>query len=589
MFNQEKIELFHGSSIEFNDFDDNSIKHDSVAQIVSGVYFTTSPEEAINYATTYREREGEDKNGGYIYQIDIDYNYSRGGGKDKLELLNHSLIKNKRFVEISKTNDGFKIVNDSGVNLTVKKIADLIVKSTNYKMQITNFSDGLDFNLNDKNQLKNLVYKTANHYYQYYKSNGLVNWINAFSNDFFNNDEDLLKFNKFLSKSLNLAGFVRDDITQKLPIKDKKEFHIVFLDPNDVPKPTIRTIGNPKVLSGKTYDDFSEYQQKQLDEKNKLENEQKAYDYFIKSVSAKNLSENYNLLEESKVESYANYLKQVKENNEKPENKIKLIVLKEWLFSFLKQYQIQKDKILSDENLLAKITKEKYLNSSLKQNKKSKERFNKPDVIVNVFKGVYSALSKANEIYLENSSIEINNEWNELLNNNLSDRIFKEVQTKYEDELVVNKEIALIFISDILERDSSIVLNEENVNNLFNRYESMMNVRHPNYVDYGLKLDREEFAFVFKLAKKEQEINDFSDKEITGFKKLILIKELNNKSQDIFEQLSIDFDLQEHEIDWIEFVNKNFDEAYQKVREKFEIKQNLNIYQTPQKNIKNAI
>ena len=588
MFDQEKIELFHGSSVEFEEFNNNSIKHGNVAQIISGIYFTTNPAEAINYAINYKDKN--EVEGGYIYQVDIDYNYSRGGRKDKLELLaDLALPKNKRFVEISKTNDGFKIVNDSGVNLTVKKIADLIVKSTNYKMQITNFSDGLDFNLNDKNQLKNLVYKTANHYYQYYKSNGLVNWINAFSNDFFNNDEDLLKFNKFLSKSLNLAGFVRDDITQKLPIKDKKEFHIVFLDPNDVPKPTIRTIGNPKVLSGKTYDDFSEYQKKQLEENKRVENEQKAYDYFIKSVSAKNLSENYNLLEESKVESYANYLKQVKENNEKPENKIKLIVLQEWLFSFLKQYQIQKDKILFDENLLAKITKEKYLNSSLKQNKKSKERFNKQDVIVNVFKGVYSALSKANEIYLENSSIEINNEWNELLNNNLSDRIFKEVQTKYEDELVVNKEIALIFISDILERDSSIVLNEENVNNLFNRYESMMNVRHPNYVDYGLKLDREEFAFVFKLAKKEQEINDFSDKEITGFKKLILIKELNNKSQDIFEQLSIDFDLQEHEIDWIEFVNKNFDEAYQKVREKFEIKQNLNIYQTPQKNIKNTI
>ena len=463
------------------------------------------------------------------------------------------------------------------------------MKSTDYKMKITNFSDGEYFDLNDKNQVKSLVYKTANHYYQYYKKYGLVNWINAFSNDFFNNDKDLLKFNKLLSKNLNLAGFLRDDITPKLPIKDKKEFHVVFLDPTDIPQPIIRLVGKPNILSGKNYEDFSEYQQKQLEEKNKLENEQKAYDYFIQSSSAKNLFENYQLIEEGKVEKYAEYLEMVKENNQNPESKIKLMVLQEWLFNFLKQYQKQKEKILSEEDLLVKIKGKKYLNSFLKENKKSNERIKSQDMIANVFKGVYAALSKANEIYLENSSNEVNFEWNEILNNNLTDRIVKEFQIKQENELIINKDIALIFLSDILERDNDIALSEESINGLFDRYESLMDTKYPQYVDYGLNLDKDEFAFIFKLAKEEQEINDISNENISDFKKLILIKELNNKLGEIFEQLSVDFNSQDKEVSWVNFVDKNFDKSYEKVKSKFEIKQNLDVYKEPQKVSKNTI
>lgn len=564
MFDSEKIELFHGSSVEFSEFNDKSISLAYQAQVVSGVYFTTNTDEAKSYATTLKDREEEQKEGGYIYQVNIGYNCSSGNRLRKIELLNTDSYKNKVFVEVKKSLDGFDVVNKSGVNVTIKRIADLIEQSPNYELKIADFAyDEVKIDLNNKIALKNLLYKTADHYYQVYKERGLIDWINIFSNDFFNTTEELLRFNKLLSKKLNLAGFIRDDLTPKKLIEDKKEFHVVFLDPDDIPKPIIRTIGKINNKSGNEYEDFEEYQVKVKREQDRIIKEQEAYDYFLKSTDINNLESNYKLVEDNNIENYINYLEEVKKQNNKNSNNIKITVLQEWLFNFLKQYKEQKTLFLKREEKLNNLKRRKFFNKS-SQNVDKKSLTDK-GLLKNVFVGVYEAFKKADELYLSENKNDLIN-WNEYLENNLEDNIVKFFNKKQENLLLVIKLQAIDFISDVLDRNENVNLSEEMVENLLSRFNNIIEKKYPQYKGENF-FDENSFSFLIKLTKK------LVNEEI-GFKEKV---ELKKKAEDVFNLLMEKYDNSSFNDSWSDFVEKNFNQTFLEVKEREMIKEKVNI------------
>jgi len=565
MFDSEKIELFHGSSVEFSEFNDKSISLDYQAQVVSGVYFTTNTEEAKSYATTLKDREGEQKDGGYIYQVNIGYNCSSGNRLRKIELLNTDSYKNKVFVEVKKSLDGFDVVNKSGVNVTIKRIADLIEQSPDYEMKIADFAsdDEVNLDFNDKFAFKKLLYKVADHYYQVYKEKGLIDWINIFSNDFFNTTEDLLRFNKLLSKKLNLAGFIRDDFTPKKLIEDKKEFHVVFLDPDDIPKPIVRTIGKTNNKSGNQYEDFEEYQFKVKKEQDKIIKEQEAYDYFLKSIDINNLESNYKLVEDNNIENYINYLEEVKKQNNKNSNNVKITVLQEWLFNFLKQYKEQKTLFLKKEEKLNNLKRRKFFNRS-SQNVDKKSLTDK-GLLKNVFVGVYEAFKKTDELYLSENKNDLIN-WNEYLKNNLEDNIVKFFNKKQENLLLVIKLQAIDFISDVLDRNENVNLSEEVVENLLSRFNGIIEKKYPQYKGENF-FDENSFSFLIKLTK------ELVNEEI-GFKEKV---ELKKSAEDIFNLLTEKYDNSSFNGSWSDFVEKNFNQTFLEVKEREMIKEKVNI------------
>lgn len=564
MFDSEKIELFHGSSMEFSEFNDKSISLAYQAQVVSGVYFTTNTEEAKSYATTLKDREGEQKNGGYIYQVNIGYNCSSGNRLRKIELLNTDSYKNKVFVEVKKSHNGFEVVNKSGVNVTIKRIADLIEQSPDYEMKIADFaSDEVNLDFNDKFAFKKLLYKVADHYYQVYKERGLIDWINIFSNDFFNTTEELLRFNKLLSKKLNLAGFIRDDLTPKKLIEDKKEFHVVFLDPDDIPKPIIRTIGKTNNKSGNEYEDFEEYQVKIKREQDRIIKEQEAYDYFLKSTDINNLESNYKLVEDNNIENYINYLEEVKKQNNKNSNNIKITILQEWLFNFLKQYKEQKTLFLKREEKLNNLKRRKFFNRS-SQNVDKKSLTDK-GLLKNVFVGVYEAFKKADELYLSENKNDLIN-WNEYLENNLEDNIVKFFNKKQENLLLVIKLQAIDFISDVLDRNENVNLSEEMVENLLSRFNGVIEKKYPQYKGENF-FDENSFSFLIKLTK------ELVNEEI-GFKEKV---ELKKSAENIFNLLMEKYDNSSFNGSWSDFVEKNFNQTFLEVKEREMIKEKVNI------------